>query len=59
MSSEVSQNQEFIKFGLTDAVIINLAQKSCLVLTAEFPLANYLRGLDVDVINFWNLKSWH
>lgn len=58
-SNEVNQNQEFIKFGLTDAVIINLAQKSCLVLTAEFPLANYLQSLGVGVINFWNLKDWH
>lgn len=57
-STEVAQQQEFIRFGLTDAALVSLARKSCLVLTAEFPLANYLQSLGVDVINFNHFRSW-
>jgi hypothetical protein len=58
-SSVVAPNREFVKFGLTDAVMIALAKESHLVLTAEFPLANYLQSLGMDVINFNHLRSWY
>ena len=57
-SVEAASGQELIKFGLTDAVIASLAKEDCLVLTAEFPLANYLQSSGIDVINFNHLRDW-
>lgn len=55
---EIAARQEFVRFGLTDTALISLAQKSCLVLTTDFPLANYLQSLGMDVINFNHFRSW-
>ena len=62
-SSTVSQEEKFTKFGLTDSGIISLVQGKYLVLTDDFPLANYLQSIGVDTVNFnylidyqWQLK---
>lgn len=47
----------FIRFGLTDSTIAEIASKRYLVLTGDFPLANYLGSIDADVINFNHLLS--
>lgn len=57
LSAAVAGNQEFGKFGLTDAVMILLAQKNYLVLTAEWPLSQYLQSQGMDVINFNHLRN--
>jgi hypothetical protein len=51
----------FVKFGLTDAAIIHASKDKFLVLTAEFPLSNYLQKNKIDVINFHHLRqlSWN
>lgn len=55
-SNEVANHRQFTKFGLPDTISISLA-KQHLVLTAEFPLANYLETIGLDVINFNHLRS--
>jgi hypothetical protein len=45
------QNPEYSTFGIADAAIIDLAKRSCLVLTDDNPLFGYLRNVRSDVIN--------
>ncbi len=47
----------FAHFGLTDSVIAEIARGRYLVLTDDFPLANYLGSINADVINFNHLLS--
>jgi hypothetical protein len=56
-SVRASESGEFVKFGLTDAVITSLAQDKYLVLTAEWPLYGYLQKLGIDAINFHHLRG--
>ncbi len=55
-SQEALSADKLIKFGLTDSVILTLAQGNYLVLTGELKLANYLHNVEVDVINFNNIR---
>ena len=48
----------FASYGLTDAVIIELAKGNCLVLTSDFPLSNYLLNLKLPVINYNHLRGY-
>ena len=52
-AAELSQ---FVKLGLTDTGILRLAQGSHLVLTDDFPLAQSLQALGIDVINFNHIR---
>ncbi len=56
-SSELARTNHFHRFGLTDAGIVSLVQASYLVLTDDLRLASYLQRLDIDVINFNNIRS--
>jgi len=56
-SLAASEALEFTKFGLTDAVIAELAKKDHLILTDDFPLYNYLQLNQIDVINFNHIRS--
>ena len=49
--------EKFIKFGLTDCGILNLARDKYLVLTDDFKLANSLESVSIDVINFNNIRT--
>ncbi|MFN6569753.1 PIN domain-containing protein [Dendronalium sp. ChiSLP03b] len=49
----------FVKFGLTDCGILTLARGKHLVLTDDLKLTNYLQSLDIDVINFNNIRIFH
>ena len=49
----------FEKFGLTDTAIIHSSRDKYLVITDDFPLSNYLRTNDVDVINFTHLRLYN
>lgn len=59
-SGKVCALEHFRKFGLTDSGIIDLVKDKYLVLTDDFPLANYLQTVGIDVINFNHIRtlSW-
>lgn len=59
-SKNLAQVESFVKFGLTDAAIIDLVKGQYLVLTDDFRLSNYLGKQDIDVLNFNHLRfaSW-
>lgn len=59
-SENLAQVESFVKFGLTDAAIIDLVKGQYLVLTDDFRLSNYLGKQGVDVLNFNHLRfaSW-
>lgn len=56
-SLTISKQKGFYKFGLTDANIVAIANNKILVITADFPLANYLERLKLPVINFNHLRG--
>lgn len=58
MSRRAIENRHFEKYGLTDAVIVELCQKKYLVLTDDFPLTNLLSQINIDVINFNNIRGY-
>lgn len=58
MSRKATENKYFEKYGLTDAVIIELCRKKYLVLTDDFPLSNLLMKLKIDVINFNHIRGY-
>ncbi len=55
-SERICGQPPFLRFGLTDAGIIALAPGKYLILTDDFPLANFLQSTDVDVINFNHIR---
>jgi hypothetical protein len=54
-ATDLSKNPTFVKFGITDASIRDVAS-GYLVLTDDLPLYGYLAGQSVDVLNFNNLR---
>ena len=46
----------FIRLGLTDAIITQIARQRYLVITDDFPLSNYLATIQTDVININHLR---
>ena len=56
-SISLSNKREFLKFGLTDASIVTIAQNQSVVITVDFPLANYLGGLGLSIINFNHIRG--
>lgn len=46
----------FLKFGITDASIIDLAKQEILVITDDFPLYHYLTSLHYSAFNFNQLQ---
>lgn len=57
-SKQVAKNEKFVKFGLTDCGITDLAPQKYLVLTDDFRLTNYLQQQGIDRINFNNLRPY-
>ena len=53
----VSRMDMFVKFGVTDTAITHIARNKYLVLTDDFPLANFLQKQKQDVINFNHLRQ--
>ena len=51
-SKDLATLPAFFKFGLTDAGIIHVVKEKFLVLTDDFPLAQFLDHQGIDVINF-------
>lgn len=58
-SLDAVNTEKFIKFGLTDSGILTLSKGKYLVLTDDFKLANYLPSVEVDVINFNNIRVFN
>lgn len=50
-SRELGDTEDFPKFGLTDTAMLLAARGSYLVLTDDFPLAQYLETQEMDVAN--------
>jgi hypothetical protein len=47
-----------IKTLITDCGIATLAKNKYLVLTDDFKLANYLQKIEIDTINFNNIRAY-
>ncbi|MEH2353943.1 PIN domain-containing protein [Nostoc sp.] len=58
-SLDAVNTEKFIKFGLTDSGILTLSKEKYLVLTDDFKLASYLQSVEVDVINFNNIRIFN
>lgn len=57
-SKTVVTNDGFVKFGLTDCGILEIAQDQYLVLTDDFRLSAHLQNQNVDTINFNHLRPY-
>ncbi|MBA2377318.1 MAG: hypothetical protein H0V75_14535 [Rubrobacter sp.] len=55
--ADLARKPTFVKLGITDTSIIEVAAAPYLVLTDDFRLYNYLADRGVDVLNFNNLRS--
>lgn len=55
--AELAQLEPFVKLGITDASVIEVAAAPYLVLTDDFRLYNFLANRGTDVLNFNNLRS--
>jgi len=51
-SKFTSEHDAFAKLGITDTVLLHLAESGKLVLTADWPLARRLESNDYPVVNF-------
>jgi hypothetical protein len=57
-SENIAGSSEFIKFGLTDSVLIKLSIRGILLITDDFPLAQYADSAGADVINFNHIRQF-
>lgn len=55
--ADLAQREPFVKLGITDVSVIEVAAAPYLVLTDDFRLYDFLAGRDADVLNFNNLRS--
>ncbi|ODH00497.1 hypothetical protein A4S05_33045 [Nostoc sp. KVJ20] len=58
-SLDAVNTEKFIKFGLTDSGILTLSKGKYLVLTDDFKLASYLQIVEIDVVNFNNIRVFN
>ncbi len=56
-SSQVAQQSDFVRFGLTDCGISEVANDRYLILTDDLKLANTLQSQGIDTVNFNNLRT--
>jgi rRNA-processing protein FCF1 len=56
-SREIVAQDIFVRFGLTDTSILAAAKDRYLVLTDDLRLAQHLQSLDVDTVNFNNIRT--
>lgn len=55
---ELSAHAAFPRFGLTDIAVLQNARGTCLVLTDDFRLSQYLAHEKVEVLNFNHLRTY-
>ena len=53
---DLVRHEPFVKLGITDASIIEVASEPYLVLTDDFRLYNFLATRGIDVLNFNNIR---
>lgn len=59
-SHELIHSPTYLKFGITDAALFTICQREGIVLvTLDFPLANYAEKNKLEVINFNHLRPKH
>ena len=56
-SSQVIEREDFVRFGLTDCGISEVAKDRYLILTDDLRLANTLQSQGIDTLNFNNLRT--
>ena len=56
VSQEVSRQESFVRFGLTDCGIMNVAKDQYLVITEDLKLACHLQSMGIDVVNFNHIR---
>jgi len=56
-TQSLAKSEAFLKFGLTDTAISQLAEKGYLVLTVDYPLVGHLEKRGVDAVNFNHLRQ--
>ena len=56
-SKELALGDVFLRFGLADASLADLAQRGHLVITDDLPLQVRLNSLSLPVLNFNHLRS--
>lgn len=56
-SIDAARTDEFRRFGLTDAAILQVARTGCLVLTDDFRLSQNMESIDAPVLNFTHLRA--
>ena len=58
-SLELSSNECFLKFGLSDSSIYELSKKGVIAITIDFPLFGYLSNKNCPVLNFNHVRTEH
>jgi len=58
VSQEVAKQESFVRFGLTDCGIVDVAKDKYLVITEDFKLTNHLLSMGVDTINFNHIRMF-
>jgi rRNA-processing protein FCF1 len=56
-STEITREEGFARFGLTDSAIARVAAGRYLVLTDDLRLSQYLSTVGIDVINFNHVRT--
>jgi rRNA-processing protein FCF1 len=56
-SSQVIEQENFVRFGLTDCGISEVSRDRYLILTDDLRLANTLQSQGIDAINFNNIRT--
>ncbi len=56
-SKSVAGTYEFVRFGLTDSILLQVVTEGLLLITDDFPLAQYATKARIDVINFNHLRG--
>jgi hypothetical protein len=56
---EIVSQSAFMRFGLTDCGIIEVARDQYLVLTEDLKLASNLQSLGIDTVNFNNIRVFN
>jgi hypothetical protein len=55
--ADLARREPFVKLGITDTSVIEVAAAPYLVLTDDFRLYNFLADRGTEVLNFNNLRS--
>jgi hypothetical protein len=56
-SNKLVGSPVFNLFGLSDAVIAEIATRELLVMTIDLPLYHYLSAMELDVLNFNHIRT--